>query len=301
MKFFARLVIFALAMGSLWLAPTSANAARIPLNPDYPLVKPFCWGAGAAAFACPPQNSIVFDPNEHSAFPPKSPTCFQEGPGLYNYCVVGDTTSSKKIAVVGSSHGRVQWLAYDAIGEREGAAVHLFFKNSCHYMVTVDIACNARNLTVRSRLRAGEFDLVIFAAALDKNEDGREIISADNYLTYYNELRLARVNYVVVKDGPKLYPENLACLKKNRKRPTVCTIDRDDAFRYRDFAVEAATIARAPVLDFSDLYCDETTCPLVLGGMRIYRDEGHMYPVFSKTLAPFMWTQLHDLGLLPIE
>lgn len=301
MKIFARLGIFALVLGSMWFAPTSASATRIPLNPDYPLVKPFCWGAGAAAFNCPPQTSILFNPNEHSAFPPKSPTCIQDKPGEYNYCVIGDTTSAKKIAVVGSSHGRLQWLAFDAIGEREGIAFHLFFKNSCHYMVTSDVACNIRNLTVRSRLRAGEFDLVIFSGGVDRNEDGREIVSATNYLTYYNELRLARVQYVVIKDNPTMYPENLACLKKNKKNPTLCTIDRDDAFRYRDFAVEAATTARAPVLDFSDFYCDETTCPLVRGGMLMYRDLDHLYPVFTKTLAPFMWTKMYDLGLLPIE
>jgi hypothetical protein len=287
-------------LASVVVAP-SASAA-IPTDPRYPKVRPFCFGAGAAIFACPPQPKIVFDIKEYPSEPPATHLCQPSvGRGKMESCIIGSTESPQSIAVVGSSHARALWAAYDIVGEREDVAVHVFFLNDCHYMVTVEPECLARNLRVRPRLLAGEFDLVIFAQAVDRNENGIEIVSAENYRTYYRELRDAGVTYTVIKDSPRLTKTQLACFKKNKKKkPLVCTIDRALAFRYEDFAVSAALSLGAPVLDFSDLYCDATTCPLVRGGMQIYEDLAHPVPGFSRTFAPFMWSELRRFGLFPI-
>ncbi len=296
MKIFTSFGMAVALLGSLLFGGGAAQA--IPVNPTYPLVKPFCWGAGAAVFACPTVNTIDFDPEEYPAEPPVTPTCEASFMGEIDHCVLGDVTSPYKIAVVGSSHARSYWAAFDAVGEKAGVAVHVFLKNACHYMVTVDPYCSGRNLVVRQRLLAGEFRLIIFGQAVDRNEDHVETVSATNYATFYRELRFIHQPFVVLKDNPALFAANVACLKKNKKKPTKCTIDRATAFRYRDFAVEAAVSLGQPVLDFSNLYCDTTTCPLVRGGMRIYRDTNHVTVGFAKTFAPFMWTELKRMGLL---
>lgn len=299
-KFFAVLGAAALLLATVVVAP-SASAA-VPTDPRFPKVKPFCFGAGAAIYLCPPEPKIIFDKKEYPSEPPASYFCDPStGGGKMESCIIGAEESTKSIAVVGSSHARGLWAAYDIVGERENVAVHLFFLNDCHYMVTVEPECLARNLRVRPRLLAGEFDLVIFAQAVDRNENGIEIVSANNYRTYFIELRNARVPYTVIKDSPRLTNAQLACFKKNKKKkPLLCTIDRTLGFRYEDFAVSAATALGAPVLDFSDLYCDATTCPLVRGGMQIYEDLAHPIPGFTRTFAPFMWSEMRRLGLLPI-
>lgn len=299
-KIWAILGAAAMLLATVVVAP-SASAA-IPTDPRFPKVKPFCFGAGAAIFVCKPQPKIIFDMKEYPSEPPPTHLCQPStGRGRMESCIIGSEESSKSMAVVGSSHARALWAAYDIVGEREDVAVHLFFLNECHYMVTVDPECLARNLRVKPRLLAGEFDLVIFAQAVDRNENGIEIVSAANYRTYFLELRNAGVPYTVIKDSPRLTSTQLACFKKNKKKkPLACTIDRTLAFRYEDFAVSAAVSLGAPVLDFSDLYCDATTCPLVRGGMQIYEDLAHPVPGFSRTFAPFMWSEMRRLGLLPI-
>jgi hypothetical protein len=299
-KFFAVLGAAALLLATVVVAP-SASAA-VPTDPRFPKVRPFCFGAGAAVYVCAPQPKIVFDKNEYPGEPPASYFCEPStGRGKMESCIIGAEESTTSIAVVGSSHARGLWPAFDIVGERENVAVHLFLLNDCHYMVTVDSECLARNMRVRPRLLSGEFDLVIFAQAVDRNENGIETVSATNYRTYFVELRNARVPYTVIKDSPRLTSTQLACFKKNKKKnPLSCTIDRALGFRYEDFAVTAATALGAPVLDFSDIYCDTTTCPLVRGGMQIYADLAHPIPGFTRTLAPFMWSEMRRLELLPI-
>jgi hypothetical protein len=40
------------------------------------------------------------------------------------------------------------------------------------------------------------------------------------------------------------------------------------------------------------------TCPAAIGGVGVYRDEHHPSTVFAATLAPFIWSDLRQLGFL---
>lgn len=286
-------------MASLLTVP--AASAAVATDPRYPKVKPFCYGAGAAVYACEPQKKVIFDPLEYGPYPPVTNQCDPATGGLLESCVIGDVWSDKSIAVVGSSHARLLWPAFDIVGEHENAAVHVFFLNNCHYMVTVVSECSSRNLEIRTRILAGEFDLVIFAQAVDRNEDGVEIISATNYRTYYQELKREDIPFTVIKDGPMLTDATMKCQKKNKRALWKCTEPRATAFRYTDFAVQAATALSIPVLDFSHLYCDVSTCPVIRGGMKMYTDTDHIVPGFGRTFAPFMWSELRRVGLLPVS
>jgi hypothetical protein len=65
-----------------------------------------------------------------------------------------------------------------------------------------------------------------------------------------------------------------------------------------DFAFEVAVEGGHNTIDFSEIYCDDTLCPLVLGGVRVYRDYRHITTIFGKTLAPFLYNELTTLGLI---
>jgi hypothetical protein len=78
-------------------------------------------------------------------------------------------------------------------------------------------------------------------------------------------------------------------------------VSRDRGFVYRDFAFEAATELGVPTIDFTDIYCGETECPVSIGGVRVYRDRGHITTVFGKSLVPFLENDLTELGFLPFS
>ena len=138
MKFFARTAAI-LAVAVSFVSASGAHAA-IPRNPDYPKVIPFCWGAGEAVFDCAVEKKITFDPSEYGQFPPSSPTCDPPSSvGRMESCVIGSPYSDKKIAVVGSSHARLLWGAYDIMGDISDSSVHMFLMNGCHFMVTASL------------------------------------------------------------------------------------------------------------------------------------------------------------------
>jgi hypothetical protein len=56
-----------------------------------------------------------------------------------------------------------------------------------------------------------------------------------------------------------------------------------------DPAVEAARRSpRAHVVDLTRFFCDERSCPPVIGGALVYKDTNHLTSVYAATLAPYL-------------
>jgi hypothetical protein len=52
------------------------------------------------------------------------------------------------------------------------------------------------------------------------------------------------------------------------------------------------------VADLTDFYCDETRCPVVIGGVNVYFDNNHLTVTYAKTLAPYLRRELVRVGVL---
>jgi hypothetical protein len=48
------------------------------------------------------------------------------------------------------------------------------------------------------------------------------------------------------------------------------------------------------LVDFSDVYCTDSRCPVMIGGIYVYRDRTHINDEFARTLAPNLRDQLID-------
>jgi peptidoglycan/LPS O-acetylase OafA/YrhL len=263
----------------------------------YPYTLPYCDGAGAAIYDCPPNTTLEFDSAAYPIGPPRSDTCQYEVETMIIDCVMGDTTSSRSIALVGDSHARAMWASLDLIGKRAGYAVHEFLSPRCSYRLYHFDWCTAHNREIEPRLNSGEFDLVILTQSARMS-----YFSAENPLEPINpfgelfgELKTNGINVAVVKDNPKRGPELSSCIKLHRDEPGLCSKPYKSRF---DRATQTAIDLGFPVIDLDNAYCPDDSCNAVRGGMFVWRDNGHISPFYHVTAAPLVWSQLMENGLL---
>ena len=278
------------------LPPTSApspNAAK----PTYPLVQPFCKGAGAAVFECPPSTEVLFGAQSLPSYPPATPTCVPLESANYFDCVLGDLNARNSIVVVGDSHAKAQWVAWDDVGKRLGVAVHGFFLNACPFVVGRGNRCSERNEAVRNRLIAGEFDFAVLVQAVDHTRRIPDAQERTDFEATYRDLALHGIRFVVLKDNPGIGEKERNCVIYNRLDASSCTMPRVKGFGFDDHAFDVARELNLDTIDFSEIYCDRSRCPLVIGGVSVYRDYRHITAVFGKTLGPFLYDQFVTLGL----
>ena len=69
---------------------------------------------------------------------------------------------------------------------------------------------------------------------------------------------------------------------------SACDQPRSEAFLPDTFAETAATLPGASVIDLTDLFCDDTTCFAVVGGVITHRDFTHITDEFSLSYAPYL-------------
>lgn len=279
------------------LLPSTTVPTPEIANSDYPTVQPFCDGAGAAVFECAPSTSVIFDARSLPFFPPASPTCDPLDNGNFFDCVLGDVNSSESIAVVGDSHAKALWVAWDDLGKRGGLAVHVFFRDGCPFTEGKHKECGERNRAVHDRLVAGEFDFAIFAQAVDHRRRTPDAEERANFESIYRELAAREVRFVVVKDNPGIGEDQKNCLSYHRRDASRCAMPREEGFAFPDIAFDVARGLELDTIDFSAIYCDDSTCPLVIGGVRVYRDYRHITTIFGKTLGPFLFDELNAFGL----
>lgn len=90
---------------------------------------------------------------------------------------------------------------------------------------------------------------------------------------------------VTVIDNPGWETDPNKCL---RTRDAIeCEGLRTDVLTANDPLRDAADGAsNVTLLDFTDVYCNDDTCPAVVGGANVYRDQDHLTVTFVDSLAP---------------
>ena len=287
-------------------AEPTESMVDTPLDPstpdysaEYPYVSPHCDGAASAVFDCPATTAITVKASLYPIDPPASDTCVYYNEAKTRDCVLGDLNGARSIALVGDSHGRAMWRAFDLIGQHAHVRVATFLHNGCPYAASLNAECNDYNSHVRESITSGQYDLVVFvqrSTPLEVPADFRQV--PDGYRAGYQELVDRGIPAVVLKDSPLLSIAQLKCIHQKFRDPGPCTIPIATAFETVDEAYNTAIDLGIPTIDLNPLFCPTDTCPAAIGGVGVYRDEHHPSTVFAATLAPFIWSDLRQLGFL---
>jgi peptidoglycan/LPS O-acetylase OafA/YrhL len=224
-------------------------------------------------------------------------------------CFYGPKDATLTVALVGDSHAAHWFPALERLADERGWRLVPFTKYSCTF---VDMRiysawlkreyteCEAWRTNVVKALRALKPDLVVVTS----HRWFPTIIAGDGDATRQGEA-MARLldqlpgRIALLADTPLSRYDVPACLSRNLDDTRRCATDRAYAFGSKPRARErvAAHLTGAALVDLSDAICPgKGTCPAVVDGMIVYRDDHHLTATFAASLAPILAERLPAFG-----
>jgi len=216
-------------------------------------------------------------------------------------CTYGAKNPTKRIALVGNSHGGYWQPALADIARRNGWQVTTYLASQCYPADAVQLigpASDGENCRKLARwqissIASGHYDLVVASnrtwlqlkgvAPAERGDVARGLF-AKSLKTWTD----AGVRALVIRDVPFHRQAVPDCVAEHPSDLAACA-DPEKTALVRDPLFEAARVDRSgkvTTLDLTSRFCDEGTCYGVVGGVIAYFDQGHMSATFSRTLEP---------------
>lgn len=242
--------------------------------------------------------------------------CVSQGPSLrVNTCAFGSSDTNRTIVLFGDSHA-IQW--FNAV--RNAAAMAHWrlvtvFRFGCaasdinpHQLSSLKNECSewrARALQAIVAMHPSAVIMASYTGATIRGFRAEQPMSTE-------ELRLGTrrtlerlsstgVPIVLLRDTP-LPPFDIPqCVARNALKVNAadaCNFDASAAMDEKAFYAErsaAEGLHNIYFLDMSDLICPGSSCPAMLHGLIVYRDDNHLTGTFAGTLAQTLRTRLFGL------
>lgn len=212
-------------------------------------------------------------------------------------CVYGDRTATRTLAVVGGSHP-VHWLpALAALARANSWRIVVYTKHNCVFGtagadVPIDRWCaewNARTLELLLQDRPA----VVFTTATRDAGAAERVPLA--FVDRWRRLAEAGIRVVAIRDTPRLPVWIPECIDlKGREHPD-CNPARERVLASVDPTRALRDVpANVRFVDMSDYFCDERSCPPIVGNVLVYRDDSHITATYARSLAPALAARLAD-------
>ena len=241
------------------------------------------------------------------------PDCWVEGfEDTLKECSFGpvDDPDVPHVVLIGDSHARAMLPAFIAMAEQGTISLTPQLKATCAWTTgTMNFDDPQRSQTCetwKDQLdpwlveHADDIDLVVTTGYLkmlsgDADQQRREMAAA------WKPLADRDVPIAALSDNPWHRTGPSRCLEElDVIEPDSCDTSRKKAFPFPDtFAATAEQVEGARYVDLTDYYCDESTCPSVIGGVNVYRDNSHLTTTYTKTMAPYVLRELRRADVLP--
>ncbi|GAA3542740.1 acyltransferase [Aeromicrobium flavum] len=229
-----------------------------------------------------------------------------------NDCTFGDLSddSLPHVTLLGDSHARSFLPALVRMADQRLITLSAQLKSSCSWTRDeIDhedplrvSSCQEFKQNLQAWLvdRAPETDLILttgYARLLTGS--GEEQV--DSMAAVWRPIIDAGVRIVAIRDNPRLPSPPQKCLSQLEQiTPDACAFDRDEALGHVDaFAAAGTQVDGAQVLDLTPFYCDDATCPAIIGGVNVYRDITHLSVTYVRTMTPYVYRRLVGMGALP--
>jgi peptidoglycan/LPS O-acetylase OafA/YrhL len=228
-------------------------------------------------------------------------SCYDTAPGAaLKPCTFGSTDAGAlKVAIVGDSHAAMLLPGLRDQLKTLNWSVDTYVSRGCvwSWVDSADAAdeCYDRRHALQERFEQGDkYDVILVTARRDPTlaetaGDPRAELLAKAWAPV-----IARGTQVIaLADNPMLPEGTLDCLidaPADSAETSSCATTQEQAFSQSDPLPEAVELAGtgAHLVDLSDFYCWNGSCPLVIGHVLVYRDTHHITATFSRTLAPFL-------------
>ncbi|MEY3538001.1 MAG: hypothetical protein RL645_815 [Actinomycetota bacterium] len=302
------LIVFSLAFTlngatAAQLAVAQTAAERQALQP--------CFGANAIGDdSCGPvqPGDVVptLDVAKHDAADPGS-TCMTKAEATdVMLCEYGSQRSSYRVLLVGDSHAATLLPPLKLLAVRNNWNLTLAYHAGCTFSLVErneskrGVACAEWNSALQGKLAAAAaYDLVITAGyAKNRLADLPRVTSsalADGLSAAWQPLIDRGSRVVAVRDNPEMSPSMKACWDSQENLAVDCWMPAGDGFVTDPAEQAAANTDSLELLDLTDVYCPNGSCPTVIGGAYVYRNADHISATYARSMTLILGKRLQDL------
>lgn len=225
-------------------------------------------------------------------------------------CRFGDPTG-RRVLLIGNSHAASFFPALRIVAEERGWDLHTYYKTGCVFSTAERRddssasrrSCATWNESLQKALAEQEpYDLMVTAYSakksvfVDASGTPDEQAGIDGFRESWAPLIARGSTVVAIRDNPVLPSLSLLACAEGPATAEDCRIPLDEAFADRELMAAAAEgWPGAAAVDMTRWFCDDDGCPLVIGGVKVYRDLGHLTETYARTLAPYLGRALDPL------
>ena len=169
----------------------------------------------------------------------------------------------------------------------------IFTKSACLFRETPEPheppSCAVWNRNVMAELERIRPDAV-FTTTTRGEYSADEI--APGYVARWRELEALGIPIVGMRDTPWFQFDVAECVERFGRDAERCSRARGDLLSPTNPTLQVTEIESLYPLDFSRFFCDETTCPAVVGNVMVYHDTHHFGATYARSLAPMLRDEL---------
>lgn len=299
----AAMVLVAGTAGGAWAVNAPAYREGVQQLAELRADPPACFGAAAILDAdcagVDTGDTILPAPGFAGVDRPLDEQCFvQLNDARPVSCTFGsEAADAPTVALIGDSHAFQLLSTFQRIADDNGWRLVTYFKGACPWNDTplatpgaFGDACTEWRDAV-GRALADDAPDVVFTSALATTPyasagfDSSYDAAVAGYRAAWSSMTDAGVPVVTVVDNPVWETDPNKCLRT--RDVAACDGPRADVLVENDPLRGAAEgQPGVALLDFTDVYCDETACSPVVGGATVYRDQDHLTVTFADSLAP---------------
>lgn len=243
------------------------------------------------AAALLPDRASLFD-DTGGAF-----SCYRPaGQATLQRCSFGaEATDAKKVALVGDSHAAMLIPGLRDRAARAGWHVDTFVGNGGVWRLPDSVPAGSDRdylQALQDALVGGGYDMILTTAHRDlQTTDSRQRTIVPAIDGAWRVAQEAGSKVVPILDNPEITTEALSCVSDapaDQRSFDSCSVPEQQGLGGADYNGLAADAAGIAAVDLHQYFCRDDTCPVVIGGVIVYRDAHHMTATYSKTLAPFL-------------
>jgi peptidoglycan/LPS O-acetylase OafA/YrhL len=216
-------------------------------------------------------------------------------------CVYGPEDADRTVALLGDSHSAQWFPVLERLADERGWRVAVFTKSSCAFTDTLIrrpdggayTECQEWNRAVVDELAELGPELVVTSSSVmngpvdsQSSEEDAEVI-AEGMSVLWSDVLEVSDHLVAVRDTPRTRTDVTECLEANSEDPSACELPESEAFTRDDPQERAVEVTDGEVsmLDLTDRFCVDGTCPAAIGNVVVYRDSHHITSTYVELLT----------------
>ncbi len=225
-----------------------------------------------------------------------NPECFSGmDEDKFKKCSLGETKNPVyTVALVGGSHSGHWFPALEELAKDMKLEFEIYNKDACRFTTgdfdgLLNVSCMKWNEKVIEKLKEDPPDVVFTTANVSAGDTVPE-----GYLEQWKKLE-GITEIFAVRDNPAMDVDPPQCVEQ-KKSIEECSMPRDQVL---SDVLPWENTERIPgnvkFFDTSKYFCDDKSCPPVIGNVLVYRDYHHLSTLYSSTMAGVLEEPLREV------